>query len=177
MINEFLVDVATTGGVLGAGAELTPQEWRAHLGGAPLWVGETALGLLQDYGLIEVHHLRGEEDGTWRPFGFVIRVDRGELTTADVPPRIAETYGALSGPAMFAPVRAGIESAGHSLDSYVEYESDLAAGIVRFRVPQTAVGITVIDRADGREGSSDGQIHRVSRFRDFRQDSDGDRRL
>ncbi|MGE7386879.1 hypothetical protein ACQKM2_15495 [Streptomyces sp. NPDC004126] len=176
MLDEFLIDVATTGGVLGAGAELSPQEWRVRLGGAPLWVGETALGLVQDYGLIEVHHLRGEEDGTWRPFGFVIRVDRAGLTVAEVPPRIAAAYGVVSGPAGFAPVRAGIEAAGHALDPYVEWDSDAAAGIVRFRVPETGVGITVTERADGREGRSDGQICRVSRFRDFGQDPGGDRR-
>ncbi|MEU9713914.1 hypothetical protein [Streptomyces sp. NPDC047976] len=173
MIDEFLIDVATTGGILGAGAELSPQEWQVRLGGAPLWVGETALGLVQDYGLIEVHHLRGEEDGTWRPFGFVIRVDRAGLTVAEVPPHVAAAYGVVSGPAVFAPVRAGIEAAGHALDPYVEWDSDPAAGIVRFRVPETAVGITVTDRADGREGRSDGQICPVSTFRDFGQDSGG----
>ncbi|MFD0574406.1 hypothetical protein ACFQ0T_40725 [Kitasatospora gansuensis] len=127
--------------------------------------GETALGLVQDYGLVEVHHLRAEEEGGWRPFGFVVRLDRGEPTPADVPSCLGEVYGTLSGPAVFEPVRAGIEAAGHVLEPYVEYDSDPAAGILRFRVPETQVGITVIDRADGRPGWSDGQISRVSLFR------------
>ncbi|MFJ3906112.1 hypothetical protein [Streptomyces sp. NPDC090025] len=164
-MDAFLADVATTGTVLGAGLDRSPEQWQQTLGGAPLWVGETALGLVQDYGLLEIHHLRGEQAGTWRPFGFVIRTDRAEtLTPTDVPPSLATTYGPHPGPAFFAPLRAAVESAGHTLDPYVEFDSDTEAGILRHRVRKTGVGITVIARAESHGGFSDDQLYRVSRF-------------